>query len=465
MGLIFYFSIVSAGITLGGCAGKNNTRAIDSEPNNTSIAVKDLPANIALQWYDLELKLIRRKPGFTPPVAARTIGYTGIVLYESVVNGMPAYRSLASLLNIPGIPVNRKSNLQWAICANAALAESVRKFSGFLSHGDMKEIESLEKYFNAVYSKDISAKQFVESANYGKHIAEAIYAWSVNDGGQNGFLNNYGKYMQEPLLPGMWQPTAFTGGLLPSWGSNRYLLAANSINCQPPPPPVYSDEKNSILYKAAMEVYTVFRHLTSEQADIAKFWADPPGSTFTPGGHSVQILCQVIKQRRLALDSAAIAFAKIGIALNDAFISCWETKYRYNFVRPITYIRKHIEKDWIPFLATPNFPEYSSGHSVQSAAMAEVMTSLFGNNYSFTDYTNDTLGYSPRHFTSFRACAYEAAMSRLYGGIHFRVSIENGLLQGERIGRNVSALNFRKEEQEGVPKISYINTKTPWRLR
>ncbi len=453
--VIFFYSICITGIVLNGCAGKNNSQAVLGVVQFKIIDVKNLPAEIALQWYDLELKIIRRKPGFTPPVAARTIGYMGIVLYESLVKGMLEYRSLASQLNIPGIPLNRKSNCHWAISANAALAVAVKKFSGILSHSDIKEIESLEKYFNELYSKDISPEQFIESVNYGKYIADAIYSWSGNDGGQNGFQNNYGKYMREPLLPGMWQPTAFTGGLLPYWGRNRYLFTANSIDCQPPPPPVYSDEENSILFKEAMEVYTVFQHLTTEQADIAKFWADPSGSTFTPGGHSVKILCQVIKERKFMLDSAAIAFCKMGIALNDAFVSCWDTKYRYNFVRPITYIRKHFAKDWIPFLPTPNFPEYSSGHSVQSAAMAEVMTSLFGDNYSFTDNTNDTLGYRPRHYTSFRACANEAAVSRLYGGIHFPVSIKSGLLQGQKIGRKVNTINFRNEEQIAITDISY----------
>ena len=193
-----------------------------------------------------------------------------------------------------------------------------------------------------------------------------------------------------------------------------------------------------------MEVYNVFSNLTSVQSDIARFWADPPGSTFTPAGHSIQLLCQVIQQKHLALDSTAIAYAKCGIALNDAFIACWKTKYQYNYIRPITYIRKHIRKDWLSFITTPSFPEYPSGHSVQSGAMAEVMSSLFGNNYSFTDYSNDTLGYPARHYSSFRECAHEAAMSRLYGGIHYRFSIENGLVQGRKIGERVNGIKFKK---------------------
>ena len=437
-------------VTLDGCEDNNKVRAVAKESKGIIIDVKNLPTDLALKWYELELKLIRREPGFTPPVAARTIGYTGIVLYESLVNGMPEYRSLSGALKIPGLPLNDEANYHWGLCANSALAATLKQFCGSLSVNDITEIEKLEAYFNQQFSSSSNDEQFHESVKYGRAVAEAIFNWSKSDGGQNGFQNSYAKYSAIPLPPGMWQPTAFTGGLLPYWGKNRYLLQSNREGCQPPPPPLYSDEKKSVLYKQAMEVYSVFLRLTDEQAEVAKFWADPPGSTFTPAGHSMQLLCQTIKDRQLLLDSAAIAFSKMGIALNDAFISCWETKYKYNFIRPITYIRKNIKKDWIPFLGTPTFPEYSSGHSVQSAAMAEVMSSLFGNDYSFTDYSNDTLGYVPRHFNSFRECAKEAALSRLYGGIHFPVSIQNGIMQGEKIGQNVNAINFRKKEMEDL---------------
>lgn len=447
---VICFMLLIGQMVFFGCQRENKNSSNITQTCEEIIEVKKLPAELALKWYELELKFIRRKPAFTPPVAARTIGYTGIILYESLVYGMPEYRSLSSTLNIPDLPSPDGVEYLWTISANAALAVTLKRFTGLLSASDSLEIEMLEEYYNQKFTKVTSKKQYLESAKFGRAVAEAIYKWSLKDGGHDGFQNNYGKYMPAPSLPGMWQSTAFTGGLLPFWGKNRHLLPTNARICQPPPPPIYSDEKNSILFKEANEVYTVFQHLTDEQADIAKFWADPPGSTFTPAGHSIQLLCQVIKEKELALDSAAIAFAKLGIALNDAFISCWETKYSYNYLRPITYIRKHIKEDWIPFLPTPNFPEYSSGHSVQSAAMAEVMTSLFGNEYSFTDYTNDTLGYEPRHFTSFWSCANEAAMSRLYGGIHFPISISNGLIQGQKIGQNVSQLNLKKDEKAVV---------------
>lgn len=423
---------------------ESNVNAVNSS-NWEKVEVKKYSSQLAMEWYDLELKFIRQKPGFTPPVAARTLGYTGIILYESLVNGMPEYRSLSTELKIPGLPLP-DSNYHWIVAANTAMAAALKHFTGMLSEDNIRQIENLETCFNAPYVQTISPNQFKASVEFGKALENAIYNWSLTDGGANGFTNTHGKYSTVPSLPGHWQPTAFTGGLLPYWGKNRSFLTENGEACQPPPPPVYSDNQQSELYKQANDVYQVFLNLTNEQAEIAKFWADPPGSTFTPAGHSMQLLCRLIDDNKLKLDSAAIAFSKLGIALNDAFISCWETKYRHNLVRPITYIRKNIRQYWIPFLPTPVFPEYSSGHSVQSAAMAEVMSSLFGDNYSFTDYTNDTFGYKRRHFNSFRECASEAAISRLYGGIHFRISIENGYRQGEKIGKNVSAINYRKEE-------------------
>jgi hypothetical protein len=181
--------------------------------------------------------------------------------------------------------------------------------------------------------------------------------------------------------------------------------------------------------------------LTSEQNAIARFWADDPARTATPPGHSLSILTQLLVSEDSSLLDAAEASARLGIAVCDAFIACWHTKYRYNLLRPITYIRAHIDPTWgspLP-VTTPPFPEYTSGHSVQSGATAEVLTALFGRR-SFTDHTHDALGLPARTFDSFDAAAEEAAVSRLYGGIHYRSAIERGLEQGRAIGIRVAAL-------------------------
>jgi membrane-associated phospholipid phosphatase len=183
-------------------------------------------------------------------------------------------------------------------------------------------------------------------------------------------------------------------------------------------------------------------NLTSQQQAIVFFWADAPGATATPAGHSISILTQVLREHGAPLDRAAEAYARVGMAVADAFISCWSCKYRYNLLRPVTYIQRLIDPRWLPVLPTPPFPEYTSGHSVQAAAAALVLADLFGAR-AFTDRTHTDRGFAPRPFASFFQAAEEAAISRLYGGIHFRPAIERGLEQGRCIGRKVGSLRFR----------------------
>jgi membrane-associated phospholipid phosphatase len=198
-----------------------------------------------------------------------------------------------------------------------------------------------------------------------------------------------------------------------------------------------------------LEVYDTVRQLTPEQRTIALFWADDPGRTSTPPGHSIALTTQVLREQNASLALAAEAYAKVGIAVADAFIGCWQTKYKYSVVRPITYIQQVIDPTWnnpdlTDPVTTPPFPEYTSGHSVQSAATAVVLGALFGNDYAVTDHTQDHRGFLPRAFDSFETLAQEAAISRLYGGIHYRAAIEAGLIQGHCIGKSVLALRFRK---------------------
>lgn len=245
----------------------------------------------------------------------------------------------------------------------------------------------------------------------------------------------------------MWEPTppGFLPALQPFWGENRpYAIAARNI-CDPGPPPAFSTDGSSDFYTEAVETYEAVNNLTQGQETIALFWADDPGVTSTPPGHSVSILTQLLEQQGAMLDTAAEAYAKLGMAVSDGFVSCWHSKYRYTLLRPITYINRYIDADWghpLP-VETPPFPEYPSGHLVQSGAAAQVLTDLFGN-VAFTDHTHDDRGFAPRSFNSFSAFADEAAISRLYGGIHFRSAIELGLGQGRCVGQQVHALRFRR---------------------
>lgn len=200
------------------------------------------------------------------------------------------------------------------------------------------------------------------------------------------------------------------------------------------------------MYTDAQEVYTTVKGLTDAQRATALYWADG-GGTCTPPGHSISILCQCMKVEDGNLEDCAIGFAKLGMAVNDAFIACWDTKFRYNLIRPVSYIGLYIDDDWtdadLP-VATPPFPEYTSGHSVQSGAMAEVMGELMGRDFPFTDNTQTAFGFAPRTYASFEEAAQEAAISRLYGGIHYRAAIERGLEQGKHVGEAVNSVKFTR---------------------
>ena len=418
-----------------------------------SAATHDYNATVATAWFDLILNLVRDTPGFTPPVASRAIGYAGVTLYEAVVPGMPEYQSLAGKLNqlTPLPSPNAGEEYHWPSVANSALARIARSLFAHAPAESLAAIDALEAKLAAEFQSKIAAAVFNRSAEQGRKVADAIFEWSRSDGGHEGYLKNFPEDYAPATGPGNWIPTPpkFSSPLQPYWGRNRTFALASNAECQPAPPPTYSEDPSSEFYKQAREVYDTVRNLTPEQRDIALFWADDPGRTPTPPGHSISIVNQVIRQKGAALDVAAEAYAKVGIAVADAFISCWHTKFRYNVLRPITYIQQVIDPAWNATditdpVVTPPFPEYPSGHSVQSGASMQVLTDLFGDNFAFTDNTGTALGLASRSFKSFFDAANEAAVSRLYGGIHFRAAIEVGLTQGKCIGQKVSALKFRK---------------------
>ncbi len=249
----------------------------------------------------------------------------------------------------------------------------------------------------------------------------------------------------------MWVPTppAFAPALQPCWGQLRTLAVSSSSACDPGPRPPYSEDPASAFYAEAFEVYDVGNNLTQEQIDIALFWADGPG-TGTPPGHSISITGQVLELVGADLVLASEAYARVGVAEADAFMSVWWSKFNYNLLRPITYIRNVIDPNWSPLIGTPPFPEYTSGHSGEAGAAAEVQTFLFGDDFAFTDHTHDELGLAPRSFNSFFEAATETANSRLYGGIHFRSGNERGVDQGICVGQAATALELRAGGDETV---------------
>jgi hypothetical protein len=292
----------------------------------------------------------------------------------------------------------------------------------------------LENALNTEYLGETDAATINRSNDFGKTIAQKVFDWAEMDG----YLHASDAYTNFPVGPGFWVPPVIPVPVssTPYWGNLRTLVTGSDNNAQPGAPTTYSEVPGSDFYNMAKQVYDASQPLTPEQTAMALYWRDIPGVT-TPG-HYVSILKQVLENDKPALDKAAIAYVLSGIVCYDAAVSTWKTKYTYNLVRPVTYIRNVLgHTTWSPLLGTP---------AVLSASIADVLTNVFGDNYNWTDHTYDYLGFAPRSFSSFRAFGEDAGNSRLYAGIHYQPSINTGLEQGRKIAQNIiSTLKFLKE--------------------
>jgi hypothetical protein len=302
----------------------------------------------------------------------------------------------------------------------------------------------LKEKMDALVATDIAGDVLDRSATYGRQVAEHILDWSRSDGGA--VVENMGFPLDYALTPGPahWVPTSLIAQqqkpLLPAWGNNRPFAMPRGAICRLPPPLGYSEDKSSQFYQQALEVYTTGKQLNTEQQVIARFWSDDPMLSPTPPGHWISIALQILDRDKIGAEKSVDVLARLGVVLADAFIGCWDTKFQYDLVRPVTYIHKVIDAKWEPLLTTPPFPEYPSGHSTQSAAAAAVLTKLFGEHFAFRDDTREGDGLKPRSFPDFWAAASEAGISRLFGGIHFRAAIERGLVQGRCVADYANAL-------------------------
>jgi hypothetical protein len=398
-------------------------------------------------WYGLVLELIRHTPTYSPPVASRALGYLGVTAWETLAADDPALRSLAGQLGgLPALPEAPAHDR--ALALHAALAEATRALFGNTGPTGQRAIGIVEARLREGAAAGVAPDVAAASEAQGRAVAAHILAWAGGDGGA--VVENMGFPHDHPLgeTPGAWVPTSLIAQqqrpLLPDWGGNRPFAMPEGTACALPPPPAYSEAAGSAFHDEAIEVWEAGRGLDAEGRAIARFWADDPMLSPTPPGHWIVIARQILEREEADLATRAEVLARLGIAFGDAFIACWEAKYRYDLLRPVTYIRRVIDSEWEPTLTTPPFPEYPSGHSTLSGAAAAVLTAAFGDGYAFEDATHVGDGLPARSFPSFRAAAEEAALSRLLGGIHFRAAIERGLEQGACVGAHAVALEMRR---------------------
>jgi hypothetical protein len=405
-----------------------------------------------------ELNQVVMGNNFAPIVASRNYLYASVAAYEVIAAGFPGqYTSLAGqlkgLTNVPQPSATAPIDYEFAaLIAYCKLGEAVT-----FPEGSMKEyVDSIKSM-----AKDhgMPSDLFDNSVAFADTVSKAIMAWSKKDNyAQTRSATKY-TVME---LDGRWIPTppGYTSAMEPHWNEIRPLVMDSASQFPAPPPYQYNmKDSNSEYCKEVMKIKTAIENLTDEQKHIADFWDDNPfklnvsghimyaTKKFSPPGHWESIVGIAAKKANADFATTVYAYAKTSIALFDAFIQCWDAKYKYNTARPETVINKTIDMEWRPYLQTPPFPEYTCGHSTCSSAAAEALTSVFGDNFAYTDTTELEFGIKSRSYTSFRNAADENNWARFYGGIHFHhsciISTELGRKVGELV---VSKLKMKKNE-------------------
>lgn len=384
---------------------------------------------------------------FSPPVASRIYAYSCIAAYEAMVGGQQEYISLAGqLAGLDSLSLPDDSEIIHEIAAVEALLVTGQRLI-FSEEKIIEHLGELEKRWN---SSGAPRGLIQRSRAYGKLVAENILKWANEDNYHK--TRTYSKHNIDDD-PSHWRPTPpiYMDAIEPHWNRIRPFTLDSAAQFKPMPPPVFSMHEDSLFRKEVNEVYEVGRGQHTHQREIASFWDCNPyvahqtghvmfaTKKITPGGHWIGIAQIATRLAGEDMMGTARTLAYVSIGLADAFISCWDEKYRSNLIRPETVIQKYMDDQWKPVLQTPPFPEYTSGHSVISTAAAYLLTDIYGDNFSFLDTVEVKYGLAERAFRSFFEASREAAISRLYGGIHYRQAIEQGVLQGEKVGRHVKS--------------------------
>ncbi len=440
------------------------------------------------QWLRSSLSFVRSER-LGPPVASRISAYGALALYEGyAADPASGLASLAPKLNgLTSVPATLADGVDGAIVA--AEAERVVLDSLFRDG-----FASTRRTIDSLAAAQIAARKALgvnealaeRSASHGRSLGAALLAWAATDGffatrkrtwapsgKREEWENTITPDQFVPILlsgesdlvaptnPGVAmeleragerfvftnRPKNSAGTTLPTfnpvrptepyWGELRTFALRDGDECRPPAPPAYSEREGSEFWKMGKEFADSMKAMTPEKKQIALFWADNPVATGTPGFHWISVVNQMIQRRTLTAAQAAELYGLTSIAIADAFIGCWKEKYRSFVVRPVSYMHRKLDKNYSTVIPTPPFPEYTSGHSVQSAAAVRVLIALLGDSISFADSTQVDIGQPPRQFANFSAALDEVAISRVYAGVHYMPAVINGATQGQCIGDRV----------------------------
>jgi hypothetical protein len=379
---------------------------------------------------------------FSPPVASRIYAYSSLAAYEAIRFNDKKYVSLAAQLQgFDPVPLpDKDKKYNFTLASTKALFTVLRKVTF--------SVDSLDNYENNVYGQFRAALEdstYTRSIAFGEAVAKVIL--------KRASMDNYPQTRSKPKFlgsndPGKWHPTPpdYLDGVEYCWGTMKTFVLDSSTQISIPPPPVYSKDKNSAYFKQNLALYQTSKSLTPEQKLIATYWDDNPfvlvhsghltfaNKKITPGGHWMGITRIACEQKKADEVKSAQAYALTSIAMYDAFISCWAVKYETNYIRPVSVINEEIDRNWQSMLQTPPFPEYPSGHSTITRSAAVVLTRLFGDNFEFMDDSDLQYIGLKRNFKSFVQAADEASISRYYGGIHYKNSVDEGMVLGRKVG-------------------------------
>lgn len=388
---------------------------------------------------------------FTPPVASRVYVYPNIAFYECIRQDDPTLNTLSGKLNGLGLVPAPGKDIKVDHLIAAAISFSI--VAENLVGSEYKLKDWRQTFVDSLLFKGGDTVLIKNSIRYGQAVADHIVAWAKKD--------NYSQSRGLPRFtvsnkPGTWQPTPleYAQALEPHWNTIRPFSLKSASQFSPKEKLPYNMSKTSMFNKTVMELYTLTQKLDTVQKATAKYWDDNPNVAvnighlsyfihkISPGGHWIMITKQACILKNESVMRSSLAYVLTSTALFDAFISCWDEKYKTNLIRPITIINRLVDKNWQPYLQTPPFPEFTSGHAVVSNAGATVLTALFGENFEFTDDTEIPFGNTTRHFNSFYEAAHESSMSRVYGGIHYPETARISIDQGKNVGKNILKLYF-----------------------
>ena len=380
-----------------------------------------------------------------PPAASRYYAYALLGAYDLVAQHDAAMvKPGAFVQHYPADKIPDSGAYDYRIAAAFSILETGRVMlpSGYLLEEQQTKFRNLLKKLN--YSQALIDRSFAA----GRRATQKEVAFSKGD--KYNLLS--AKLRYTPLKKdSSWYPTppAYMEAVEPNWRIIRPMIIDSSDQFIPPQLTAFSTDTTSNFYHLVQEVYRISKDTGARGAyerTIANFWDCNPFNVVTsghmmigvkkisPGGHWLDIAGIAAGVAGLDFDKTVEVQTLVAVTLMDAFIACWDAKYKTNRLRPETYINRYMDTKWQPLLQTPPFPEYTSGHSVISTASAEVLSYLLGERLDYTDNAEELFDVQPRSFHSFREAAEEAAISRLYGGIHYRDGVTSGQVQGKALG-------------------------------